>query len=115
MRLLVLLGTVTTVVSMFLDNVTTVVLIAPVTILICEILGITPRPYLLAEALLSEYRRRGNPGRRPAQYPHRFSRRAVLHRFPDQFPADRRWSPGWPHCSSCVSSSDANWQFDRGR
>ncbi len=53
-RLLVLLGTVTTVISMFLDNVTTVVLIAPVTILICEILGINPTPYLMAEALLSD-------------------------------------------------------------
>jgi Na+/H+ antiporter NhaD/arsenite permease-like protein len=52
--LLVLLGTVTTVVSMFLDNVTTVVLIAPVTILICEILGINPIPYLMAEALLAD-------------------------------------------------------------
>jgi Na+/H+ antiporter NhaD/arsenite permease-like protein len=39
---------------MFLDNVTTVVLIAPVTILICEILGINPTPYLMAEALLSD-------------------------------------------------------------
>jgi Na+/H+ antiporter NhaD/arsenite permease-like protein len=53
-RLLILLGTVTTLVSMFLDNVTTVVLIAPVTILICEILGINPTPYLMAEALLSD-------------------------------------------------------------
>jgi len=52
--LLVLLGTVTTVVSMFLDNVTTVVLIAPVTILICEILGVNPTPYLMTEALLSD-------------------------------------------------------------
>jgi Na+/H+ antiporter NhaD/arsenite permease-like protein len=52
-RLLILLGTVTTIVSMFLDNVTTVVLIAPVTILICEILGTPSTPYLLAEALLS--------------------------------------------------------------
>jgi Na+/H+ antiporter NhaD/arsenite permease-like protein len=52
--LLVLLGTVTTIVSMFLDNVTTVVLIAPVTILICEILGVNPTPYLMAEALLSD-------------------------------------------------------------
>jgi Na+/H+ antiporter NhaD/arsenite permease-like protein len=51
--LLVLLGTVTTVLSMFLNNVTTVVLIAPVTILISEILGINPLPYLVAEALLS--------------------------------------------------------------
>jgi Na+/H+ antiporter NhaD/arsenite permease-like protein len=53
-RLFILLGGITTVVSMFLDNVTTVVLIAPVTILICEILGISPLPYLLAEALLSD-------------------------------------------------------------
>jgi Na+/H+ antiporter NhaD/arsenite permease-like protein len=52
-RLFVLLGSITTVLSMFLDNVTTVVLIAPVTILICEILGISPLPYLIAEALLS--------------------------------------------------------------
>jgi Na+/H+ antiporter NhaD/arsenite permease-like protein len=54
LRLLVLLGTVTTVLSMFLDNVTTVVLIAPVTILISEILGISPAPLLMAEALLSD-------------------------------------------------------------
>lgn len=52
-RLLVLLGTVTTLLSMFLDNVTTVVLIAPVTVLICEILGLNQVPYLMAEALLS--------------------------------------------------------------
>ena len=52
-RLLILLGSVTTVLSMFLDNVTTVVLIAPVTILICEILGISPLPYLMSEAILS--------------------------------------------------------------
>lgn len=52
-RLLILLGTVTTLVSMVLDNVTTVVLIAPVTILICEILGINAQPFLLSEALLS--------------------------------------------------------------
>ncbi len=53
-RLLILLGTVTTLVSMFLDNVTTVVLIAPITILISEILGISPAPLLMAEAILSD-------------------------------------------------------------
>jgi len=53
-RLFVLLGTITTVLSMFLDNVTTVVLIAPVTILITEILGLNPIPFLMAEALLSD-------------------------------------------------------------
>lgn len=53
-RLLVMLGAVTSIVSMFLDNVTTVVLIAPVTILICEIMGLNPQPYLISEALLSD-------------------------------------------------------------
>ena len=52
-RLLVILGSITTILSMFLDNVTTIVLIAPVTVLIAEILGFSPIPYLMAEALLS--------------------------------------------------------------
>ena len=53
LRLFILLGAITTVLSMFLDNVTTVVLIAPVTILICELLRINPVPMLIGEALLS--------------------------------------------------------------
>lgn len=53
-KLLVLLGLITTVFSMFLDNVTTVILIAPVTILICELLGFNPTPFLITEALLSD-------------------------------------------------------------
>ncbi len=52
-RLFILLGVVTTVLAMFLDNVTTVVIIAPVTILISEIMGVSPLPYLMAEALLA--------------------------------------------------------------
>lgn len=52
-RLFVLLGVVTTVLSMFLPNVTTIVLIAPISILISEILGVSAIPYLVAEALLS--------------------------------------------------------------
>src|SRR5512146_1356509 len=52
-RLFILLGSLTTVLSMFLDNVTTVVLIAPVTILICEILGLNPVAYLMADSSLS--------------------------------------------------------------
>ncbi|MFQ5577775.1 MAG: SLC13 family permease, partial [Anaerolineae bacterium] len=52
--LLVILGTTTTLLSMVLDNVTTIILIAPVTILIADILGIHPVPLLMAEALLSD-------------------------------------------------------------
>lgn len=51
--LMILLGIVTTLLSMFLDNVTTIVLIAPITILICEILGVSPIPFLIAQTLLS--------------------------------------------------------------
>ncbi|HEU0293339.1 MAG TPA: SLC13 family permease [Anaerolineales bacterium] len=53
MHLFTLLGSVTTVLAMFLPNVTTIILIAPVTILISEILGVSALPYLIAEALLS--------------------------------------------------------------
>ena len=52
--LFLLLGTITAVLSMFLDNVTTIVLIAPVTVLIAQILGISPVPLLIGEALLSD-------------------------------------------------------------
>lgn len=53
LRLFILLNIVTIVLSMFLDNVTTVVLIAPITIVISEIIGISPLPFLVSEALLS--------------------------------------------------------------
>jgi len=52
-KLMVTLATVTTVVSMFLDNVTAVILIAPLTIMVAELIGISPIPLLIAEAILS--------------------------------------------------------------
>ena len=52
--LVVVLGTITTLVSLILDNVTTVVLIAPVTIIIARILEVSAAPTLMAEALLSD-------------------------------------------------------------
>ncbi len=51
--LVVFLGTITTLVSCILNNVTTVILIAPVTIIMARILEISPLPILMAEALLS--------------------------------------------------------------
>jgi Na+/H+ antiporter NhaD/arsenite permease-like protein len=53
-RLLLLLGGGTALVSLFFNNVTTVVLIGPVAILITELLGLSPVPYLMAMALLSD-------------------------------------------------------------
>jgi Na+/H+ antiporter NhaD/arsenite permease-like protein len=52
-RLMVLLCTLTAVASAFLDNVTTMLLVAPVTIDMCTILGVDPRPYLIGEVILS--------------------------------------------------------------
>jgi Na+/H+ antiporter NhaD/arsenite permease-like protein len=52
-RLLVLLSLVTAVLSAFLDNVTTVVLITPITFSVARRLDISPVPYLLAQVFAS--------------------------------------------------------------
>jgi Na+/H+ antiporter NhaD/arsenite permease-like protein len=53
LRVLILLTLITAVASAFLDNVTTVLLIAPVTLLVCDRLGINPVPFLIAEVMAS--------------------------------------------------------------
>lgn len=53
LRVMILLVLITAVASAFLDNVTTVLLVAPVTLLVCDRLGISPVPYLIAEVLAS--------------------------------------------------------------
>ena len=50
---MVMLIVITAVASALLDNVTTVLLVAPVTLLVCDRLGIKPVPFLLAEAMAS--------------------------------------------------------------
>ena len=52
-RVMALLVVITAVASALLDNVTTVLLVAPVTLLVCERLGVSPVPYLVAEAMAS--------------------------------------------------------------
>ena len=52
-RVMVLLVLITAFASALLDNVTTVLLIAPVTLLVCERLGVSPVPFLIAEVLSS--------------------------------------------------------------
>lgn len=52
-RLMVLLMAITGLASPFLDNVTTVMLVAPITISVCRLLGIPSGPYLIAEVLAS--------------------------------------------------------------
>ena len=52
--LLALIGSLVTGLSLLLDNVTTVVIFGPLIILICQSLRVTPIPFLLAAALLSD-------------------------------------------------------------
>ena len=53
-RLLIYLSTLVTVISLFLDNVTTVLVFAPLTVVIARLLAINPVPFLMSEALLSD-------------------------------------------------------------
>ncbi len=52
-RLMVMLMAITGIASPFLDNVTTIMLVAPVTIMVCARLAIPAAPYLIAEVLAS--------------------------------------------------------------
>jgi Na+/H+ antiporter NhaD/arsenite permease-like protein len=52
-RVMVMLVVITAVASALLDNVTTVLLIAPVTLLVCERLGLPAAPFLIAEVMAS--------------------------------------------------------------
>lgn len=52
-RLMVMLMTITAIASPFLDNVTTIMLVAPVTVVVCDRLRIPAQPYLIAEVLAS--------------------------------------------------------------
>lgn len=53
LRLLVMMGLISAFLSMALDNVTTIILIIPITILICDILGISPLPMIMGEIILA--------------------------------------------------------------
>ncbi|NQT75026.1 MAG: ArsB/NhaD family transporter [Candidatus Omnitrophica bacterium] len=52
-KLMAILGVSTAFISMLVDNVTTIVIIVPISILVCDILGINPLPILMAEVVLS--------------------------------------------------------------
>jgi Na+/H+ antiporter NhaD/arsenite permease-like protein len=53
LRIMIFLVLVTAVASAFLDNVTTVLLMAPVTLLVCDRLNTNPVPFLMAEVMAS--------------------------------------------------------------
>ena len=64
-RLMVMFCIFTATISMFIDNVTTVLLIVPITISIFKTLKISPIPFILAQVLCIKCRRNGNTNWRP--------------------------------------------------
>ncbi len=54
LRLMVMMGCISALLSMLLDNVTPIILIIPITILICDILDISPLPIIMAEIVLQQ-------------------------------------------------------------
>ena len=53
LKMMILLSLATAFMSAFLDNVTTILLVAPVTLLVCAELGVSAVPFLMAETLSS--------------------------------------------------------------
>ena len=91
-RLMVMLCVLTAVASAVLDNVTTVLLIAPVTFLVCDRLGLNPVPVPDRRGDGLQHRRRRDAGRRPAEHHHRQPGRTC--------PSTTSWST-WRPGSSC--------------
>jgi len=60
-HLTIILCTFTGVVSAFLDNVTTILLLAPVTIRLCRVIDVPPEPLLIAEVMFSNIGGTGMP------------------------------------------------------
>ena len=63
LRIMILLILVTALGTAVLDNVTTVLLIAPVTLLVCDRLAVNPAPFLGHRSDRRQHRRCGDPGR----------------------------------------------------
>ena len=68
---MVMLIVITAVASALLDNVTTVLLVAPVTLLVCDRLGVAAGPVPDRRGDGLQHRRHRHPDRRPAQHHHR--------------------------------------------
>ena len=70
-RMLVVMSIITAVASAFLDNVTTVVLVGPITLFLAARLGINPMPFLISRDPGQQHRRHRDADRRPAEHPDR--------------------------------------------
>ncbi|MDJ0892687.1 MAG: SLC13 family permease [Gammaproteobacteria bacterium] len=93
--LLVYLSLAVSVISMLLDNVTTVIIFAPLTVLITRMLNLNPLPYLMAEAMLSNIG--GAAGWRVRAYqPSEYHRKNLLCAHQLSEPAARQHGIGSP-------------------
>jgi hypothetical protein len=94
---MVMLVVITASASALLDNLTTVLLIAPVTILVSDRIGVPPVPFSHRGSPGLQHRRHGNAGRRPAERHHRQSIPLVVR-------STSSWFTSHPlPCSSCWS------------
>ncbi len=88
--LMALLMLMTAAASALLDNVTTVLLIAPVTFLVCARLNLPVVPFLIAEIMASNTGGMGTLDRRSSEHHHRQPGRPLLQRLPLQPRSARR-------------------------
>ena len=84
------LAATTAVLSAFLDNLTTILLIAPITFLLADALDIEAVPAADHRGDRLQHRRHRDPDRRPAEHHHRRRHRAQLQLLHRQPGADRR-------------------------
>ena len=89
-RLMVMLMAITAVASPFLDNVTTIMLVAPVTVVVCNRLAHLRPAVPDRRGARQQHRWGGDVDRRPAKHHHRQPGRAELRRLPGPHGADRR-------------------------
>ncbi len=106
LRIMILLVLVTAFASALLDNVTTVLLVAPVTLLVCDRLAINAAPVPDRRGIRLQHRRRGDTGRRSAEHHHRQPGGPDVQRLPDPHDADRA-SSSWSSSSQCCRACSA--------
>ena len=102
---MVMLIVITALASALLDNVTTVLLVAPVTLLVCDRLGVSAGPVPDRGGDGLEHRWHRHLDRRPSEHHHRQPVRARLQRLPGQPGAadPRSWSGFWCCCADGCS------------
>jgi Na+/H+ antiporter NhaD/arsenite permease-like protein len=94
LRIMILLMVVMALASAILPNVVSVLLIAPVTLLVCDALDVNPGTAADGRGVRLQHRRRGDTGWRSAEHHHRRAQVSVLQRLPGEHGLDRR------HCDA---------------